>query len=193
MIFLKGRVHWNSWKTDSSGWIGAFVLTGFAGIAFSRWMSSGFLFFALLILRDLSAAWFFISRRPRVDFAHSGQRYVEAIAYLSCGVPLLYMSAGATASKNPMMVSDLLSIVGFAISTVALFELGGSFGVVAANRGKVRSGLYRYLSHPMYVGYVLAEFGFVLVEPRNIYLFGLSTFLYGLRARRESITLSFCA
>ncbi len=193
MISMRGRVHWNSWKTDPSGWIGAALLTAFAGIAFARWMSSGFLYFALLILRDLSAAWFFVSRRPRVDFAPSGQRYVETIAYLSCGIPLLYMSTGANVPVNAMMASDLFSIVGFAISTIALFELGGSFGVVAANRGRVRSGLYRYISHPMYAGYVLAEFGFVLAEPRNIFLFGFSIFLYGLRARRESITLSSCA
>jgi protein-S-isoprenylcysteine O-methyltransferase Ste14 len=192
MSSLKRGIHLNSWKADPSGWIGAVILTGFAGIAFFRWTSSGFLFFALLVLRDLSCAWFFISRRQRISLISPGERQVEAIAYLSCAIPLLYMPAATHTFVNVLMASDLLSIVGFAISTVALFELGGSFGVVAANRGGVRTGLYRYLSHPMYAGYVLAEFGFVLVEPRNIFLFSLSVFLYLLRARQEGISLSSC-
>jgi protein-S-isoprenylcysteine O-methyltransferase Ste14 len=54
---------------------------------------------------------------------------------------------------------------GLMISLVAKLTLGRSFGVVAANRGVKRSGVYGAVRHPMYLGYFLTYAGVLLLNP----------------------------
>ncbi|HLE12703.1 MAG TPA: isoprenylcysteine carboxylmethyltransferase family protein [Bacteriovoracaceae bacterium] len=109
----------------------------------------------------------------------------DLLAYISSALPLLYLPA-ESASSFAALASTLLAIAGFTISTLALLDLGTSFGVAPANRGIVRSGLYRYLRHPMYAGYVIAEVGFVLLNPVNAVILAASFFFYILRAKLEN-------
>jgi len=44
----------------------------------------------------------------------------------------------------------------------AFLSLNRSFGIAPENRGVKTMGFYRFIRHPMYFGYVLAEMGFVL-------------------------------
>jgi protein-S-isoprenylcysteine O-methyltransferase Ste14 len=85
-----------------------------------------------------------------------------------------------------VLASGLISIIGFSISTLALIELGNSFGVSPANRGMISSGVYRFTNHPMYLGYAISEFGCVLLNPLNVIIYILSMSLYYLRAQSES-------
>ena len=88
------------------------------------------------------------------------------------------------------MTSEIFVAVGFLIVTLATIELGQRLGVSPAKRGEVcSSGVYRYLNHPMYVGYALAELGVVLLNPQNAGFFAISISLYILRARAESCIL----
>ena len=84
----------------------------------------------------------------------------------------------------------MLAILGFTISTLAIFDLGSSFGVSPANRGLVTNGLYRYARHPMYTGYVIAEFGFVLLNPINLIIWVISVGFYFARTKIEERVLS---
>jgi len=68
----------------------------------------------------------------------------------------------------------------------ATLELGTSIGVAPANRGLVRSGIYRRIKHPMYMGYVISELGLVLLNPLSVALFVISVLLYTLRAKSEN-------
>jgi protein-S-isoprenylcysteine O-methyltransferase Ste14 len=86
-------------------------------------------------------------------------------------------------------VAGCLSVVGFSLATIALFELGTSFGVSPASRGVVRTGVYRWMGHPIYIGYVTAELGFVILNPINGAILGISAALYALRAVMESRVL----
>ncbi|CAN0500048.1 unnamed protein product [Phaeothamnion confervicola] len=54
---------------------------------------------------------------------------------------------------------------GFAVSLGAKLSLRRSFGVVAANRGIKKSGLYAVVRHPMYLGYFLTNGGMILLNP----------------------------
>ncbi len=176
----------NHFRADSSGWIGSVIMFIFALIAGYRWHTSGLIFFGLLLVRDLAASWFLISRKPSKE--KTDLRVIELIAYLSSGFPFIYLNPHHSLPQAGLL-SSILAVIGFAISTLAVFDLGRSFGVSPANRGVVRTGLYRYVRHPMYTGYVISEFGFVLLNPFNYILWVISIALYLYRSILENRVL----
>ena len=161
--------------SDSTGWIGAATMIGFAVLAAWRGARSGLWYFALLTLRDLAAAWFLLIRAPST--APQKNRTMDVVAYASSALPLIYQ-ANSDSPRFLFAGADSLAILGFALATIALLELGTSFGVSPANRGRVRSGPYGLINHPMYVGYAIAELGFVLIDPSNAWIYVVSISLY---------------
>jgi len=63
------------------------------------------------------------------------------------------------------LVLMIIQLVGMLVSITGLASLGRSFGIVPANRGVQRSGLYRLVRHPMYAGYVVSYSCFVFQNP----------------------------
>ncbi len=59
----------------------------------------------------------------------------------------------------------MLQLVGGIAAACCIFELGRSFGVVAANRGIKSGGLYGVVRHPIYAAYTVAMVGYVLAAP----------------------------
>lgn len=55
-----------------------------------------------------------------------------------------------------------LQLCGTAFQLYGKAVLGRSFGIVAANRGVVVGGPYRYVRHPIYLGYLATHAGFLL-------------------------------
>jgi protein-S-isoprenylcysteine O-methyltransferase Ste14 len=153
----------------------------FAGI---RWSETGLIFFLLLMMRDVSAAWFLISRAK--DYKSSKSKIIDYFSYISCGLPLLYFGKASFIPHDLLVLSSLLAILGFTVSTLALFDLGTSFGISPANRGVVKSGIYCYFKHPMYYGYIIAELGFVMLNSLNWVLFPISVFFYLFRIKVEN-------
>jgi protein-S-isoprenylcysteine O-methyltransferase Ste14 len=47
-------------------------------------------------------------------------------------------------------------VSGMAISALALVDLWESFGLAPANRGVKTDGMYRFVRHPMYLGYLIS-------------------------------------
>lgn len=173
----------NHYRADPMGWIGSVVMLGFAGYALWRWHLSGFIFFLLLVLRDIVAAWFLLTRNS--SSIKKTNHFIEILAYVSSGWAFLYLSADErTASAS--LIASCLSIAGFTLSTLALFDLGKSFGISPANRGVVHTGVYRYLKHPMYVGYVISEAGFIVLNPWNGLFWAISVSFYFWRAKIEA-------
>lgn len=176
----------NNYRADSSGWIGSMIMCVFALIAGYRWYTSRFIFFGLLVVRDLAASWFLISRnssRGNID-----SRLSEILAFVSSAWPLIFLHP-AHSLPLASLLSSVLAIIGFTISTLAVFDLGTSFGVSPANRGVVRTGLYRYIRHPMYTGYVISEFGFIFLNPYNLFFWITSAALYFIRTKLEDHVL----
>ena len=60
---------------------------------------------------------------------------------------------------------------GIAVTSGGLLSLARSFGIVASNRGVVQGGLYRWIRHPLYAGYLLSHVGFVIAYPTSWNLF----------------------
>jgi protein-S-isoprenylcysteine O-methyltransferase Ste14 len=55
--------------------------------------------------------------------------------------------------------------IGLIIVVLGKLSLGRSFGLVPANRGIVSTGMYRWVRHPIYLGYLITHVGFVLANP----------------------------
>jgi len=160
-------------------------MAAFAAIAFARWHRSGSVFFLLLALRDaLTSA--FILRRPPPRLKDSAR--ADVLAFASAAFPFLYLpGSGLGDGRISTLVANLLAMVGFLIATLAVIDLGRSFGVSPAVRSpRIETGLYRYVRHPMYCGYVVAETGWILLNPINTPLFAISAGLYWMRARLEN-------
>ncbi|MGF6770364.1 protein-S-isoprenylcysteine O-methyltransferase Ste14 [Paraburkholderia sp. GAS199] len=71
----------------------------------------------------------------------------------------------------PETVGAVLQVLGIFWQLFAKASLRRSFGILPANRGVVSRGAYRFVRHPMYLGYFVTDIGFLLVN------FGLQNLL----------------
>lgn len=162
------------------------MMIGFGVLALYRWHQTQLIFFLLLVLRDFAAGFFFYKRNPAQT---KSSTLPSVLAYVSSAMPLLYLGP-TIANKSLFLASDLLAILGFLIVVLATIELGTSIGISPANRGLVRTGIYRLIKHPMYVGYVISEIGMVLLNPLNVLILFISSSQYLVRTRLENKVLS---
>jgi protein-S-isoprenylcysteine O-methyltransferase Ste14 len=173
-------------QLDRGKYFGSLMMVGFGVFAFYRWHQTQLLFFLLLVLRDFAAGYFFFRRSPALV---KSSLHITLLAYISAAMPLFYFSS-MEASRTVLFVSDILAIIGFLFVSLATIELGASIGISPAKRKFVSTGIYRWIKHPMYAGYVISEIGMMLVNPLNLILFFISSSLYFLRARAELKILS---
>jgi protein-S-isoprenylcysteine O-methyltransferase Ste14 len=107
-------------------------------------------------------AWFvtaFMIRRPPRSVAASSGPWLLA----ACGTfgGLLLRPSGAHPPWG--VVAGLASqLAGLALAVTALFFLGRSFGLVAADRGLVTRGPYAVVRHPVYAAYILIQSGYLM-------------------------------
>ncbi|HKR91601.1 isoprenylcysteine carboxylmethyltransferase family protein, partial [Novosphingobium sp.] len=103
--------------------------------------------------------------------------------------PLLILPVGK--QILPDAISTTLVTGGVALSILAKLSLRRSFGLVAANRGVKRSGLYRFVRHPMYSGYLINHLGILLLflSVWNVAVIALCWILLWMRAGEEEKVL----
>lgn len=113
------------------------------------------------------------------------QIYPVVIAFIGTGAALLVMPQGVRLISDP--ISFALIVSGSAVALAAKVFLGRSFGMVAANRGVKDTGIYRFVRHPMYLGYMLSHLGFVLVffSAVNVAIYAVVWSCFWLRAKEE--------
>lgn len=91
--------------------------------------------------------------------------------YATIGIPFLYLfillvinSTSHTLSSNMILtlVGLVFSLTGLVLWILSYKHLGTSFGVLPKHQKKVTRGVYKYLSHPMYIGIGLTFIGLSL-------------------------------
>jgi protein-S-isoprenylcysteine O-methyltransferase Ste14 len=73
----------------------------------------------------------------------------------------------SVAALAPESLTIVISAVGLIVVVLGKLSLGRSFGLTPANRGVVSSGLYRFVRHPIYLGYLTTHVGFVIANPAD--------------------------
>jgi len=146
------------------------------------------LLFLVLSFRFWVLSWFIANRLPPDKQDSWGHRI---IANISKFIPSFYKAPSATASEALHLGANSAIWAGALFSTWALFTLGRQFGISPAKRGeRCRTGPYRWLRHPIYIGYALVEGGGALLNHKNVPLFICSMGFLILRAHWEEKILA---
>ena len=105
----------------------------------------------------------FTRPRPKVRDYSILSSMAVAVSYAYPYAQVLYLrwSPGDEAWPEVGLVLITFAAV---LSLVSLFTIRKSFGVRPALRGLVRSGPYRFVRHPIYLSYALADIGYNLEE-----------------------------
>lgn len=92
----------------------------------------------------------------------------------------------------PEAIGASLQLLGIFWQLFAKVSLRRSFGILPANRGVVSRGAYRFVRHPMYLGYFVMDIGFLLVNfgVQNMIVYGCQFALQIGRIAREEQLLS---
>jgi len=93
--------------------------------------------------------------------------------YLTFLIPFLYFLNILLAFKTPhtfkapyalSVLGIFLAVCGIIFWITSYINLGSSFGILPQKQKKVKKGLYRYFSHPMYIGIWLTFLGLSLAN-----------------------------
>jgi protein-S-isoprenylcysteine O-methyltransferase Ste14 len=110
--------------------------------------------------------------------------------FATFGPPLVRPMSGAAIAPESITVA--VASIGLMIVVLGKLSLGRSFGLSPANRGVVSTGMYRFVRHPIYLGYLITHVGFVAAKPAdwNLAVLALADLALMLRAVREEKTLA---
>jgi hypothetical protein len=149
--------------------LAARVLTGGLFLAFAYRIAADFhetgrLTGILLLASEMLVVVLTIARRPTAIVDRSlDARLVTTLSVL--GPPLLVPTAAGIGI--PDAATAPLSAAGLLVVVAAKLSLGRSFGLMPANRGIVCSGLYRWVRHPIYLGYLVTHLAFLAGHPTS--------------------------
>lgn len=123
----------------------------------------------MLLISEGAVILFLLIRRPTENIS---TRPIDWMAATAGTFLVLMVGNGGEPVAGEFAV--LLIFYGMVVHIFAKFSLRRSFGLVAANRGVRRGGMYAFIRHPMYSGYMLTHVGFMLYAPSlwNMIIYG---------------------
>ena len=137
---------------------------------------------AFLTVYLLMALAFLALRKSARTFTTKKADYLYTI--LGFSSPLLFQPSPY---GGPVFVGASLEVSGLALVATAFLSLNRSFGLAPQNRGIKTGGVYKFVRHPMYLGYILAEAGYILdnFSDFNLFVLAVSVLFLLLRLRAE--------
>ena len=139
------------------------VLFSMMAIRFGAdFLSTGRVTGLLLLVSELLVVMLTIMRRSAAAVDRSMRaRLLTTLSML--GPPLL--QPALVQALLPQSITVAISAAGLAIVIAGKVTLGRSFGLMPANRGVVSSGVYRFVRHPIYLGYLVTHVAFLAATP----------------------------
>ncbi|MFQ6019078.1 MAG: methyltransferase family protein [Kiloniellaceae bacterium] len=118
---------------------------------------------------------------------HSSKTWVTTLG--GTFAPLLFWP---TAAPVDLFAGQLIQLAGFTLQVGALLSLNRSFGLLPAHRDVKSGGLYRWIRHPLYSAYTLANIGYMVnnLSLYNVAIFVVATGFQVLRVINEETFLS---
>jgi len=101
--------------------------------------------------------------QPKVRDYSLASSMAVAVAYAYPYAQVIYLRWSPGYVVSPAVGLVLVTLAA-GLSLVSLLAMGRRFGVRPALRGLVTSGPYRFVRHPMYLSYILADIGYNLQE-----------------------------
>ena len=102
-------------------------------------------------------------RQPEVRDYSIASSMAVGVAYVYPYAQVIYLRWSPGYEAWPAAGLALVTLAA-GLSLVSLFAMGRRFGVRPALRDLVTSGPYRFVRHPMYLSYVVADIGYNLQE-----------------------------
>jgi protein-S-isoprenylcysteine O-methyltransferase Ste14 len=138
------------------------LFTAFALRIGADWLATGRVTGLLLLASESLVVVLTVFRRSAGIVDRSTRaRVLTSVSMI--GPPLVKPSLIAPLLPGPATVA--ISAIGLLIVIAGKLTLGRSFGLLPANRGLVSTGVYGYLRHPIYLGYLIAHVAFVAANP----------------------------
>lgn len=143
----------------------------------------------LVLIAETSIALFVLFRRPTERISmRLGDWLLAATATYA---PLLIIpSEEIWPAIEPLAVA--LVMFGNVVQISGKLFLRRSFGIAPANRGIKRDGMYRFVRHPIYAGYLFTHIGILMVMPSlvNLVIYAIGWWAQILRIDAEERLLS---
>ncbi len=114
----------------------------------------------LLLISEGAIIVLLVLRRPTENISTRPMDWLLAAA----GTFSVLMVNSSGTPIAPELAAPLI-FTGMAAHVFAKFSLRRSFGLVAANRGVKKGGMYAFVRHPMYAGYMVTHIGYLLYSP----------------------------
>lgn len=143
----------------------------------------------LALIAEATVVVFVLVRRPTENISlRLGDWFLAATATYA---PLLIVPTGTPwPALVPFAVA--LLVFGNGVQITGKLFLRRSFGVAPANRGIKRDGMYRFVRHPIYAGYLFTHIAVLLLMPSafNLVVYALGWWAQILRIGAEERLLS---
>jgi protein-S-isoprenylcysteine O-methyltransferase Ste14 len=117
----------------------------------------------LLIASETLVIVLLLIRRPAASISLRATDWF--LATLATVLPLSVVPAAHPGQHVFPLICAIVMICGLLVQIRAKISLGRSVGMVPANRGIKRGGIYQLVRHPMYAGYFISHIGFLILNP----------------------------
>lgn len=133
-------------------------------------LDAGFkLSIVLLVIFNALVVFLLLTRRKPKDVSFELQDIVATFL----GTFAMMMARGVVHTEDIFLL-QIIGMIGIIISIAGLATLRKSFGLLPADRGIVTKGIYQFIRHPIYCGYLINYTCFLI---QNYSLYNLIVFI----------------